>query len=582
MNARSSLPLTRSTHEFTSFDNLELFYRAWHPGHTGSRAIVLFHGGHEHSGRFEELVQALALPDTSLYAWDARGHGKTKGRRGYADHFMDYVRDADHFIRHICETSGIDLRDIVLVGHSVGSVIASTWLHDYGVQVRGAVLGSPAFDVKLYAPLAVPALKLWQRAKPDSFVSSYVKPAMLTHDPIEAEARRHDKLISPKIAVRVLTSLFDTANRVINNASGIQVPVLVLSAQKDYIVHRAAQRKFVANLGSDEKRLISYEGFYHEIFHELDRQRPIQDAKTFITNCFDKTPRTGDKLIKGVNRSKYNDLKKSVTTGVLAQLVRQVSSASLRGAGLLSKGIRTGCRHGFDSGSMLNYVYANKATGAGPIGRFFDRTYLDATGWAGIRQRGDNLQKALNSSIDMVRRKKKDVHIMDVAAGPGRYLIDTLVARKDPDITVLCRDWAEQGLSEGRELAANKGLTTIDYEKSDAFDQASLQDTDKKPDVIVASGLYELFADNQKILQSLHGIHGAMEEGGILIFTNQPTHPQLESIARTLTNRDGDPWIMRLRPQSEMNGLVESAGFALQSMAIDNDGIFTVSIARKL
>jgi hypothetical protein len=71
------------------------------------------------------------------------------------------------------------------------------------------------------------------------------------------------------------------------------------------------------------------------------------------------------------------------------------------------------------------------------------------------------------------------------------------------------------------------------------------------------------------------------EDGGYLIYTNQPWHPQIEMIARCLTNRDGRPWIMRRRTTEEMDDLVRAAGFEKIDMLIDRWGIFTVSLARR-
>jgi hypothetical protein len=68
----------------------------------------------------------------------------------------------------------------------------------------------------------------------------------------------------------------------------------------------------------------------------------------------------------------------------------------------------------------------------------------------------------------------------------------------------------------------------------------------------------------------------------LLIYTNQPWHPQLELIARGLSNWDGEPWIMRRRTQAEMDELVGAAGFAKVQMEIDPWGMFTVSIARRI
>lgn len=62
---------------FVTSDNTELFYRYWPaiaPG-AAPKVIVMFHRGHEHSGRLQHIVDELAMPDTAFYAWDARGHG---------------------------------------------------------------------------------------------------------------------------------------------------------------------------------------------------------------------------------------------------------------------------------------------------------------------------------------------------------------------------------------------------------------------------------------------------------------------------------------------------------------------------
>jgi len=98
----------------------------------------------------------------------------------------------------------------------------------------------------------------------------------------------------------------------------------------------------------------------------------------------------------------------------------------------------------------------------------------------------------------------------------------------------------------------------------------------------VASGLYELFPDNTRVLGSLERLAQVMPEGGSLIYTNQPWHPQLELIARGLCDWDGKPWVMRRRTQAEMDDLVRAAGFEKTRMEIDQWGMFTVSLARRV
>jgi len=170
---------------FTTSDGTALFYRHW-PGQDGDgqsgadrdsqdqRAIVLLHRGHEHSGRLQHVVDELALPEVPCFAWDARGHGLSPGPRGHAPSFMTLVRDLDEFVQHIHTTHRIPLAGICVVAQSVGAVIAATWIHDYAPPIRGLILAAPAFDVRLYIPFAIPGLRLWQRLRGESYVTSYV------------------------------------------------------------------------------------------------------------------------------------------------------------------------------------------------------------------------------------------------------------------------------------------------------------------------------------------------------------------------------------------------------------------------
>src|SRR5438270_444470 len=87
---------------FATWDGAQLFYRAWLPAEKTDKALVLFHRGHEHSGRLAQFVEELGLTDVAVFAWDARGHGRSPGERGYAHGFADVVRDMDCFVRHVC------------------------------------------------------------------------------------------------------------------------------------------------------------------------------------------------------------------------------------------------------------------------------------------------------------------------------------------------------------------------------------------------------------------------------------------------------------------------------------------------
>ena len=152
----------QQTHTFTSHDGLELFYRHWPATDSGQprRALVLFHRGHEHSGRMAHLADELDLPGFDIFAWDARGLGQSPGPRGDSPSFGTSVRDVQSFIAHLRDQHGIAEQDMVVLAQSVGAVLVATWAHDYAPNIRALVLASPAFRVKLYVPFARPGLKL--------------------------------------------------------------------------------------------------------------------------------------------------------------------------------------------------------------------------------------------------------------------------------------------------------------------------------------------------------------------------------------------------------------------------------------
>jgi SAM-dependent methyltransferase len=224
-------------------------------------------------------------------------------------------------------------------------------------------------------------------------------------------------------------------------------------------------------------------------------------------------------------------------------------------------------------------VYRNKPSGTTPLGRAIDRSYLNSIGWRGIRQRKIHLENVLRDTIGSTHAAGRSVHLLDVASGPGRYVLETVHRLAHVPMTVLLRDYKQENLDAARHLAAELSLTNVQMMHADAFDPASYDGINPRPTIAIVSGLYELFADNQSVVTSLSGLAGAVEPDGHLIYTNQPWHPQVEFIARVLLNREGRPWIMRRRTQAEMDELVRDAGFRKVRQEIDRWGIFSVSVA---
>jgi alpha-beta hydrolase superfamily lysophospholipase len=569
---------------FATHDGVELFYRRWPAAAKPRGAILLFHRGHEHGGRMAHLVDELNLPDFAFYASDARGHGRSPGERGFSPSVAASVRDVQSFLDHIAAQDGIAVEDMAIIAQSVGAVVVAAFAHDYAPKIRAMVLASPAFSVKLYVPFARPALKLRHRLYGNFFVNSYVKPRLLTHDRERIASYRADPLITRAISANILLGLYDVADRVVADARAIIIPTQLLISGSDFVVRHSPQHRFFVNLGTPVKERHVLPGFFHDTLGERGRAAAVEKARNFILAQFD-APAPRPSLVDADKASFTRDEADTLASPLPALSPRDLywtaTRLGLKLGGLISKGVALGHRTGFDSGSTLDYVYRNTPDGLGALGRAVDKAYLQSIGWRGIRRRKLNVEELIRLAMAKLRDKGAPVRVMDIAAGHGRYVLEALTEGVPKPDMILLRDYSDLNVESGTKLIAEKGLADIaSFRKCDAFDGADLASVTPKPTLGIVCGLYELFPDNAMIRASLGGLAAAIAEGGYLLYTNQPWHPQLEMIARALTSHRGrQAWVMRRRTQAETDELVSACGFRKLEQRIDEWGIFTVSLA---
>jgi len=563
------------TGTFRSFDKAELFYREWEPTQEANgKVVLLLHRGHEHSERLDSIARSSIFVGYKVFSYDNRGHGYTK--EGAAYEFMNLVRDLDAFVRFVCEKEHINHEAIFVVANSVAGVVTSTWVHDFAPKIAGMALVAPAFKIKLYVPLAKPALALMLHFKEDLTITSYVKAKFLTHNAEEQKRYNTDPLITPNIPAKQLVTLLDTAQRVVEDASLIVTPTLVLSATADYVVESSVQKVFYDRLSSPLKRFVALEGFYHGVLYEQNAQIALDAIGAFIREAF-----AAPKVSLKEHLIQITQLEKETIAKGEIPFLQNCSFAfqrfMLHRFGGLSEGMSIGLRYGFDSGVTLDYIYKNKPNGKGALGRMIDKNYLNSIGWKGIRQRKVNAIAAIREKIEHLRAQGEKVRILDIAGGPARYLIE--LAREYSDIEVLVRDYQKQNIEQGRALAEEFSLKNIRYEQADAFDKKTYENRSYQPNIVIISGVFELFEDNTLIQNAIDGVTSMMPKGSFLVYTGQPWHPQLEQIAYVLGNHQQKQWIMRRRSQYELDSLFAQSGFEKNSMKIDDWGIFTVSVA---
>ncbi len=568
--------------EFHTFDGLTLFYRYKKPNINTKNTLLILHRGHEHSGRVVDIADKLADDKKWCFAFDLRGHGRSEGTRAWAPNFETWVRDLNSFAGHLYQQHGIKTNNILLIANSVGSVMAVSWILNYGPNLKGCILGAPAFKIKLYIPLALQSLRLLSKFSSHQFVTSYVKSKLLTRDPQQALAYDNDPLITKKIGVNILVTLFDTTKNCFNRLADFETPALILTAENDVIVQNNQHAVFYNRISSKVKKHITLKGFKHAIFHEQDLDLLIAPCQQFIQQQFNGDTANLPAVIPHPRQqtvAEHYSLQQ--TESGLKQLYYTSARWCLRHIGKYANGVAIGLKYGFDSGIALDYVYQNAPTGSNWIGKQIDKAYLQSIGWRGIRMRKQHLKHTLSNIIDLIHASGATPTIFDIASGPGRYLFE-LQQEKTFPLMLHLNDIDPASLKQAKTFSEERADNTTQFSNQDVFNPTVSWHFESDPNIIIISGLLELYENNQQVHHVLNQLFDILQPGGYLIYTSQPWHPQLNMIGRLLNNRQGDRWIMRRRPQIEIDQLIAASGFTKMNTIANDNGIFTVSFAQKL
>ena len=280
----------------TAFDSLAVRYGIWRCGASGKNgSVILLSGRSEFMEKYEEIIGELNRRKFDVYSFDWRGQGLsgrmlTNRYKGFVRSYDDYVRDLALFMTDVVGPGAV--RPLIILSHSMGAHIALRYLHDFPRAVQQAVLVSPMIDIITF-PFPVNIARLLTRqairsGRQDAYAIGYGD-----YRPPDMKAFKNNKLTSdfrrfmrekqhvdsvPELALGGVTygwlaATFDSIDVFQQPDYGkrIQVPMLMVSAEKDQVVSNPAQRELCIRLPRCDIAEIS--GAYHEILQETDTIR---------------------------------------------------------------------------------------------------------------------------------------------------------------------------------------------------------------------------------------------------------------------------------------------------------------------
>jgi alpha-beta hydrolase superfamily lysophospholipase len=269
--------------EFTSagLGGMDLYAQAWLPDESLDAVVVLSHGLGEHSGRYARLAAELVERRYGVYALDHRGHGRSGGPRANIERF-------DYLVSDFCTFVGRAMRrhpdtPVIALGHSMGGAVAFASAARLQGSLRGLVLSAPA----LATGEDVAAPRRWL-ARALSAVAPNTGLLQLPPTAVSRERQVvHDYIADPlvhhaAVPARTLVELLDAMEGFPALAPRLRVPVLVLHGTADTLVPLAATRPVYQSLDARLRTLRVYEGLYHEVFNEPERDQVVRDLLDWL------------------------------------------------------------------------------------------------------------------------------------------------------------------------------------------------------------------------------------------------------------------------------------------------------------
>ncbi len=258
-----------------------LYRQSWLPDGEPRAAIIVVHGLGEHSSRYAHVAKRLTDRHIAVHTLDHYGHGKSDGHSGHVPRFSVFLDGVAALLERVRnEHPSLPL---LLLGHSMGGLIAARFLLHHEAEFRAAALSGPAFATDE----APPAIVLWINRILSAILPTLPMIALdgtlVSRDPAVVDAYLNDPLVHHgKLTSRLIAELSAAMDDTLSRAAEVQLPLLVMHGELDKLTAPSGSITFHANAGSADKTLKMYPGLFHEIFNEPEQDAVLADLGNWL------------------------------------------------------------------------------------------------------------------------------------------------------------------------------------------------------------------------------------------------------------------------------------------------------------
>jgi acylglycerol lipase len=276
---KEKAPMSQAEERIEGAGGLGIFVRSWRPKPNARGVVVIVPGFNSHSGHYAWVAQQLSASGLAVYAVDLRGRGQSDGERFYVERISDWVSDVGTVMALArLRDSGLP---VFLLGHSAGGVVSCLYTLEHQAELAGFICESFAFQVP--APgFALAAFKGLSHVAPHAHVYK-LKNEDFSRDPRAVQALNEDPLIAGESQpIQTAAEMVRADERLKGEFPRITLPLLILHGTADKATKFSGSQVFYEKAGSRDKTLKLYEGHFHDLLNDVDKELVVADIKSWI------------------------------------------------------------------------------------------------------------------------------------------------------------------------------------------------------------------------------------------------------------------------------------------------------------